>query len=145
MPTIKHSDARRYGNRPDPLLSFPRKRTSGWPARQLLSLAAGGRLLRSRDEQQATGWDPSPELGAFRLWLLRTHHGTVAKTVDGKRSSPPISPRPTSTRPFLHFGMMFGAIEKRPAFEAYVTPLMKRPAAIRAQEKAKQLMAKAAN
>ena len=34
----------------------------------------------------------------------------------------------------LAFGMMFGTIEKRPAFEAYVGRLNQRPAAIRARE-----------
>lgn len=34
----------------------------------------------------------------------------------------------------LGFGMMFGSIEKRPAFERYIAPLMARPAAIRARE-----------
>lgn len=35
---------------------------------------------------------------------------------------------------FLGWGMAFGTIEKRPAFERYVGPLMGRPAAIRARE-----------
>ncbi len=35
---------------------------------------------------------------------------------------------------FLGFGMMFGGIEKRPAFEAFVGRHMGRPAAIRARE-----------
>jgi glutathione S-transferase len=34
----------------------------------------------------------------------------------------------------LAFGMMFGTIEKRPAFERYVGGLMARPAAVRARE-----------
>lgn len=35
---------------------------------------------------------------------------------------------------FLGFGMMFGGIDKRPAFEAFVARHMSRPAAIRARE-----------
>ena len=35
---------------------------------------------------------------------------------------------------FLGWGMGFGLIEKRPAFERYIGPLMQRPAAIRARE-----------
>jgi glutathione S-transferase len=34
----------------------------------------------------------------------------------------------------INFGLMFGTIEKRPAFEAYAKRLSKRPAAIRARE-----------
>jgi hypothetical protein len=39
----------------------------------------------------------------------------------------------------LNFGMMFGAIEKRPEFEAYVGGLLSRPAGVRAREKAEKL------
>ena len=34
----------------------------------------------------------------------------------------------------LGFGMQFGTIEKRPAFEQYVARLFARPAALRAKE-----------
>ena len=43
---------------------------------------------------------------------------------------------------FLHWGMMFGVVEKRPAFEAYVKPHLERPAARRAEEKAAKLSEK---
>ena len=42
---------------------------------------------------------------------------------------------------FLHWGMMFGGIEKRPVFEAYAERHVGRPAALRAQEQAAKLMA----
>ena len=35
---------------------------------------------------------------------------------------------------FLMFGLMFGSVDKRPAFERYVAHLLARPAAIRARE-----------
>jgi hypothetical protein len=38
--------------------------------------------------------------------------------------------------------MMFGVVEKRPVFEAYVKPHTGRPAARRAEEKAAKLVAK---
>ena len=41
---------------------------------------------------------------------------------------------------FLNFGMMFNVLEKRPAFEAYVKPHIERPAFLRAQQKAGELM-----
>jgi glutathione S-transferase len=42
----------------------------------------------------------------------------------------------------IGFGMMFGAIEKRPAFERYWARLSARPAAIRAREIDDALMPK---
>lgn len=42
---------------------------------------------------------------------------------------------------FLGFGMMFGALEKRPAFEAFVGKHMGRPAAVKAREIDDGLMA----
>ena len=42
----------------------------------------------------------------------------------------------------LGFGMQFGMIEKRPAFERYVGPLMQRPAAVRAKQTDDALMPK---
>ena len=42
---------------------------------------------------------------------------------------------------FLHWGMMFGGIERRPVFEAYAERHIGRPAAQRAQEQAAKLMA----
>ena len=94
---------------------------------------------------KATGWNPPPDLERrFGYGSYERTMDTVAKVVDGKRfiAADHFTAADVYMAAFLHFGMMFGAIEKRPAFEAYVTPLMKRPAAIRSQEKAKQLMAK---
>jgi glutathione S-transferase len=42
----------------------------------------------------------------------------------------------------LAFGMQFGTIEKRPAFERYVAGLMSRPAAVRARELDEAVVAK---
>jgi glutathione S-transferase len=44
----------------------------------------------------------------------------------------------------IGWGMQFGTIEKRPAFERYVGPLMQRPAAVRAREIDDALMPKKA-
>ena len=44
----------------------------------------------------------------------------------------------------IGFGMQFGMIEKRPAFEGYVGPLMQRPAAVRAKQIDDALMPKQA-
>ena len=45
----------------------------------------------------------------------------------------------------LAFGMMFGTIDKRPAFQQYVQRLTARPAFVRAQELDNALMQKAAS
>ncbi len=42
---------------------------------------------------------------------------------------------------FLHWGMMFGGVEKRPVFEAYVARHIARPASVRAQEQGAKIMA----
>ncbi|HQS18522.1 glutathione S-transferase family protein [Reyranella sp.] len=42
---------------------------------------------------------------------------------------------------FLHWGMLFGGIERRPVFEAYAARHVGRPASLRAQEQAAKLMA----
>ena len=42
---------------------------------------------------------------------------------------------------FLHWGMMFGGIEKRPVFEDYAERHVGRPAALRAQEQGAKIMA----
>jgi glutathione S-transferase len=44
----------------------------------------------------------------------------------------------------IGWGMQFGTIEKRPAFERYIGPLMQRPAAVRAREIDDALMPKKA-
>jgi glutathione S-transferase len=44
----------------------------------------------------------------------------------------------------LNFGMSFGVIEKRAEFEAYVSPLIARPAALRVKEQAAKLAAQKA-
>jgi predicted DNA-binding transcriptional regulator YafY/glutathione S-transferase len=96
----------------------------------------------------AAGWDPAtPELqqrfgygsyaqalDALSGWLkgktyVAGDHFTAADVIVGS---------------LLHFGMSFGGIEKRPEFEAYTTPLMARPAALRAKEQAAQLAAQKA-
>ena len=45
----------------------------------------------------------------------------------------------------LNFGMMFGTIDKRPAFERYVARLTARPAFTRARQLDDELMQRAAS
>ncbi len=95
---------------------------------------------------KSVGWDPAtPELqGRFGYGSYQATMDTVAKAVEGKRyiAADHFTAADLYMASFLNFGMMFGVIEKRPAFEAYVKPLIERPAAKRAQEQAAKLMAK---
>ncbi|MDI1282758.1 MAG: glutathione S-transferase family protein [Reyranella sp.] len=94
---------------------------------------------------KATGWNPPPELERrFGYGSYERTMDTVAKVVDGKRTiaADHFTAADLYMASFLYWGMMFDTIEKKPAFEAYVAPHMKRPAAIRADEKAKHLAAK---
>ena len=95
---------------------------------------------------KAAGWEPStPELqGRFGYGSYDLTINTVAKAVEGKRyiAAGRFTAADLYVASFLHWGMMFGVVEKRPAFEAYVKPHLERPAAKRAEEKAAKLTAK---
>jgi glutathione S-transferase len=93
------------------------------------------------------GWDPAtPELqgrcgyGSFALVM-----DTLAGAVKGKTylAGDRFSAADLYIGAMLNFGMMFGAIEKRPEFEAYVGGLLSRPAGVRAREKAEKLATRA--
>jgi glutathione S-transferase len=96
---------------------------------------------------KAAGWNPdTPELQVrFGYGSYERTIDTVAKTVEGKRfiAADHFTAADLYMASFLHWGMMFGAIEKRPAFEAYVRPHIERPANKRAEDQAAKLMAKA--
>ena len=96
---------------------------------------------------KASGWNPdTPELQR-RLGYGSYEHtiDTVAKAVEGRRyiAADRFTAADLYMASFLHWGMMFGVIEKRLVFEAYVKPHLERPAAKRAEEKAAKLMEKA--
>jgi glutathione S-transferase len=95
---------------------------------------------------KAAGWDPDkPELqvrfgyGSYELTM-----DTVARAVAAKRyiAADHFTAADLYMASFLNFGMTFGVIERRPAFEAYVEPHIERPAFRRAEEQAAKLMAK---
>jgi glutathione S-transferase len=89
---------------------------------------------------KAAGWDPStPELqGRFGYGSYKLTMDTLEAAVAGKQhiAADYFTAADLYVSSLLNFGMMFGAIEKRPAFEAYVKPLIERPASLRAQPKA---------
>ena len=88
---------------------------------------------------KSAGWDPAPELqGRFGYGSYERTIETVAKAVEGKRyiAADHFTAADLYMASFLHWGMMFGLIEKRPVFEAYVAPHVARPAAKRAEEQA---------
>jgi predicted DNA-binding transcriptional regulator YafY/glutathione S-transferase len=94
---------------------------------------------------RAAGWDPAtPELRA------RFGYGCYAQAFDAlagwlKDRTYVAGDHFTAADVFvaslLNFGMKFGAVDKRPEFEAYAAPLVARPASLRAAEKAAQLAA----
>ncbi|MDP1750700.1 MAG: glutathione S-transferase N-terminal domain-containing protein [Reyranella sp.] len=95
---------------------------------------------------KASGWNPdTPELQVrFGYGSYERTLETVAKAVEGRRTiaADHFTAADLYMASFLHWGMMFGVIEKRPVFEAYVAPHVARPASVRAQEQAAKLMAK---
>ncbi len=97
---------------------------------------------------KAAGWNPdTPELqGRFGYGSYELTIDTVAKAVEGRRyiAADHFTAADLYMASFLNFGMMFGTVEKRPAFEAYVRPHLERPAAKRMQEQAAKLIAKQA-
>ncbi len=95
---------------------------------------------------KAAGWDPStPELQVrFGYGSFKATMDTLEKAVSGRHyvAADYFTAADLYVASLLHFGMMFNAIDKRPAFEAYVKPLIDRPANKRAEEKAQKLAAK---
>ena len=96
---------------------------------------------------KAAGWNPdTPELKVrFGYGSYEQVIDTVAKAVEGKRyiAGDNFTAADLYMASFLHWGMMFGVVDKRPAFEAYVRPHIERPAAKRAEEQAAKLTPKA--
>lgn len=94
---------------------------------------------------KAAGWDPgTPELQVrFGYGSYERTIETVAKAVEGRShiAADYFTAADLYMASFLYWGMMFGVIEKRPVFEAYVERHVERPAAKRAQEQAAQLIA----
>ena len=95
---------------------------------------------------KSVGWNPdTPDLqGRFGYGSYERTMETVAQAVDGRRhlAADHFTAADLYMASFLYWGMMFGIVEKRPVFEAYVTPHVERPASVRAQEKTGQLAAK---
>ncbi len=96
---------------------------------------------------KSVGWNPdTPELQVrFGYGSYERTMETVAKAIEGRRyiAADHFTAADLYMASFLHWGMMFGIIEKRPAFEAYIAPHIARPASVRVQEQAAKLIAKA--
>jgi len=94
---------------------------------------------------KANGWNPeTPELqGRFGYGSYERTIDTVAGAIEGRRfiAADHFTAADLYMASFLHWGMMFGAIEKRPVFEAYARPHVERPANKRAEEQAAKLVA----
>ncbi len=91
----------------------------------------------------AVGWDPAtPELqGRFGYGSYGLVMNTLAAALKDKTyiAGDRFSAADLYLGAMLHFGMMFGGVEKRPEFEAYCAGLMSLPAGVRAREKAEKL------
>lgn len=94
---------------------------------------------------KAAGWTPdTPRLqvqlgyGSFERTME-----TVAQLVAGRQTiaADHFTAADLYMASFLHWGMMFGGIEKRPVFEAYAARHIARPASVRAQEQGAKIMA----
>ena len=95
---------------------------------------------------KASGWNPdTPELQArLGYGSYERTIDTAARAVEGRRyiAGDHFTAADLYMASFLHWGMMFGVVEKRPVFETYVEPHVERPAAKRAEEQAAKLVAK---
>ena len=95
---------------------------------------------------RASGWTPKPEEEArFGYGSYERMINALEKAVTGKRyiAADHFTAADLYVASFLDFGMQFKIVDRRPAFEAYVKPIVERPAAKRAQEKAATLVTKA--
>lgn len=80
---------------------------------------------------KVAGWEPTPEKQrSFGYGSYQATMDTLEKAVAGKRfiAADHFTAADVYVASFLNFGMMFGVIEKRAAFETYVKPHVERPA-----------------
>ena len=94
---------------------------------------------------KAAGWSPdTPELqvmfgyGSYERTLETVTQAVAERTTI---AADHFTAADLYMASFLHWGMMFGGIEKRPVFEDYAERHVGRPAALRAQEQGAKLMA----
>jgi glutathione S-transferase len=107
-----------------------------------------GGPVEAAASNHASGWNPKPEeQGRFSYGSYERTIDTLEKAVTGKRfvAADHFTAADLYVASFLDFGMQFKIIDKRPAFEAYVKPILERPAAKRAEEKGQKLMAQSKN
>lgn len=94
---------------------------------------------------KAAGWTPdTPTLQVqFGYGSYERTMETVAQLVADRRTiaADHFTAADLYMASFLHWGMMFGGIERRPVFEAYAQRHVGRPAALRALEQSAKLMA----
>jgi predicted DNA-binding transcriptional regulator YafY/glutathione S-transferase len=106
-----------------------------------LFFAAG--CVEAAMSNHSVGWDPAtPETqGRFGYGSYALVLDTLAAAVKGKTyiAGDRFSAADIYIGSMLHYGMLFGMIEKRPEFEAYCADLTSRPAGVRAREKAEKL------
>lgn len=96
----------------------------------------------------AVGWDPAtPEMqGRCGYGSYDAVVDTLAKAVEGRRyiAGDFFTAADVYVGSMLGWGMQFGMIDKRPAFEAYWNGLKGRPALLRSKEQAERLVSQQA-
>lgn len=92
----------------------------------------------------AVGWDPVPEMQPrFGYGSFARTFDTLAGWLEGRRyiAGNRFTAADVYVASLLNFGMTFQIVPRHPAFEAYVGPLLQRPARLRAEEKGQRLAA----
>jgi glutathione S-transferase len=120
---------------PDAGLAPPPASRDRGPYYRWLFYAAGP--IEAAVADKAMGWEVPPERSRmFGYGDYGQMLDTLEKAVSGRRylAGDRFSAADLYLGSQLNWGMSFGTIEKRPAFEAYVAPLRERPAHVRANQ-----------
>jgi glutathione S-transferase len=107
-----------------------------------------GGPVEAAASNHASGWNPKPEEEArFSYGSYKRTIDTLETAVSGKKfiAADHFTAADLYVASFLDFAMQVKIIDKRPAFEAYVKPILERPAAKRAHEQGEKLIAQSRN
>lgn len=111
-----------------------------------LFFAAG--CMEPAMNNHAVGWDPAPDMqGRFGYGSFERTIDTLATWLKDRRfiAGDKFTAVDVYVASLLGFGMRFNVIPKRPEFEAYVEPLLARPARRRVEEQTQKLLAQKAS
>lgn len=129
---------------PEAGLAPPHGSRERGPYYRWLFFAAGP--VEAASSNKAMGWEAPPERKRmFGYGDYEDMLNGVEYAVAGRRylAGDAFSAADVYFASHLNFGMQFGMMPRRPAFERYVNPLLERPAAVRAREIDDALVAQA--